>query len=71
MHKKTIACCIHEINELVQKFPFLQALGFPYDDLAAVPYPHCDTLIKFICMFRTVHRLKNMQTYSFRCLGHT
>ncbi|KAL7861483.1 hypothetical protein SRHO_G00129240 [Serrasalmus rhombeus] len=47
------------------------ALGFPGDDITAVPYPYCDILIKFMCMFRTVHRLKHMQTSSSRCLGRT
>ena len=46
-------------------------LRVPLRSSTAVPYPHCDTPIKFMCMFRTVHWLKTMQTSSSRCLGHT
>lgn len=63
--------CVH-VHVQIALFPSLLAgSGFPGDDLTAVPYPCCDTPIKFMCMFRTVHRLKHMQTSSSRCLGYT
>lgn len=71
IHSFNHKSCVHVHVQMRYFSLFLQAPSFFGEYLTAVPYPCCDAPIKFMRMFRTIHRLKHMQTFSSRCLGHT
>lgn len=71
IHSFNHKSCVHVHVQMRYFSLFLQAPSFFGEYLTAVPYPCCDAPIKFLRMFRSIHRLKHMQTFSSRCLGHT